>query len=352
MRKTLSRVGSVRGRRPRLASLRDLDRRLVAVVSMAVIGAMLAFAFLYGQLGLFRGGYDVTAVFTETGGIQTRDDVRLAGVKVGSVTGIDPNFQKGYVTITFRLDSGVELGPKTRADVQLSNLLGGRFLKLTGPVQKPYLHDLPVEKRHIPKERTGTPYTVVDALNKSTGDLGTLDMKSLTKVLKETEKLALPSQKNLNKLLTNISTLNSALNEKSPQFQQLIADADKLTGTLATKNADLTRLIEASRTLLKTLAAHKGELSDALGGNSRTVTVLANVVDKRGKELDDLLANLHTITERLEPNIGSLNTTLALLGPSFEALANAGDTGNLAFVATGLGVLQPTQTILPPEARP
>ena len=352
MKKTFSRVTAVRGRRPRLGSLRDRDRRLVAVASLAVLGVLLAFAFLYGQFGLFRGGYHVTAVFGETGGIRERDDVRLAGVKVGSVTAIEPDFHKGHVVVTFRVDEGIELGPRTRADVQMSNLLGGRYIKLTGPVQKPYLDELSEAKRRIPKERTGTPYTVVDAVNKSTGDLGTLDMAALTKVLNETEKLTLPSQKNLNRLLTNISTLNAALNEKSPQFQRLISNANQLTGTLARKNADLTRLIEASRTLLGTLSEHRDELADSLGGNSRTVSALANVVDKRGKELDDLLANLHTITQRLEPDIGDLNTTLALLGPTFENVAAAGDTGNLAFIATGLGVLQNTKTILPPEARP
>lgn len=352
MKKALSRLVTVRGGRPRLGSLRDLDRRLVAIASLAVLGVMLSFAFQYGQLGLFRGGYHVTAVFAETGGIRERDDVRLAGVKVGSVTAIEPNFHKGYVLVTFQVDEGVELGPKTRADVQMSNLLGGRYIKLTGPVQKPYLDGLSEEKRRIPKERTGTPYTVVDAVNKSVGDLGTLDMEALTKVLNETEKLTVPSQKNLNRLLTNISTLNAALNEKSPQFQQLVSDANRLTGTLARKNDDLTRLIEASRTLLGTLSAHRDELSGALGRNSRTVSVLADVVDKRGKELDDLLSNLHTITQRLEPQIGNLNTTLALMGPTFEGFAAAGDTGNLAFIATGLGVLQNTKTILPPEARP
>ncbi|WP_106397825.1 MlaD family protein [Actinocorallia populi] len=352
MKKTLSRLADVRGGRPRLGSLRDADRRIVALASLAVIGAMLAFAFLYGQLGLFRGGYRVTAVFAETGGIRDGDDVRLAGVKVGSVTAIEPDFHRGHVLLTFQVDEGIELGPRTRADVQLSNLLGGRYLKLTGPVQKPYLDGLPEEKRRIPAERTGTPYTVVDALNKSTGDLGTLDMDALTKILNETEKLTLPSQKNLNKLLTNISTLNAALNDKSPQFQRLVSDADRLTGTLARKNADLTRLIEASRTLLGTLSEHRDELSGALGSGSRTATVLADVVDRRGEELDDLLANLHTITERLGPDMGDLNTTLALLGPTFEGLAQAGDTGRLAAVATGLGVLQNTKTILPPEARP
>ncbi|GAB2834080.1 MCE family protein [Actinocorallia aurea] len=336
-----------------LPSLRDLNKRIVALVSLALLTSCIGFAFLYGQVGLFQDGYHVTGVFTETGGLKEGDDVRLAGVKVGKVTAIDPDFDHGKVRITFRVDSGVDLGPQTRADVQLANLLGGRYLKLTGPVQEPYLADLDEDDRRIPEDRTGTPYTVVAALNKTTGDLGKLDMKSITKILEETEKIDLPTQANLNKLLTNVSTLNAALNAKSPQFQQLVADANRLTGVLATKNEDLARLLDASQTLLETLTEHRTELAASLGGNARVVDTLADVVGKRGKELDDLLANLHTLTQRLEPRMADLNTDLALLGPTFEGLANAGSTGEgLAAMITGLGVLQGPETILPPEARP
>ncbi|ROO89750.1 phospholipid/cholesterol/gamma-HCH transport system substrate-binding protein [Actinocorallia herbida] len=336
-----------------LPSLRDLNRRIVALVSLSLLIGCIGFAFLYGQVGLFQGGYHVTGVFTETGGLKEGDDVRLAGVKVGKVTAIDPDFDRGKVRITFRVESGIDLGPQTRADVQLANLLGGRYLKLTGPVQEPYLADLSETKREIPEDRTGTPYTVVAALNKTTGDLGRLDMKSITRILEETEKIDLPSRENLNRLLTNVSTLNAALNAKSPQFQQLIADANRLTGVLATKNDDLARLLEASQTLLETLTEHRDELASSLGNNARVVDTLADVVGKRGKELDDLLANLHTLTRRLEPRMADLNTDLALLGPTFQGLANAGSTGDgLAAMITGLGILQGTQTILPPEARP
>ncbi|MDX6743603.1 MlaD family protein [Actinocorallia sp. A-T 12471] len=336
-----------------LPSLRDLNRRVVALVSLGLLTSCIAFAFVYGQLGLLQGGYHVTGVFAETGGLKEGDDVRLAGVKVGKVTAIDPDFHEGLVKITFRVESGIDLGPQTRADVQLANLLGGRYLKLTGPVQKPYLADLPEAKREIPKDRTGTPYTVVAALNKTTGDLGKLDMKSITKILEETEKIDLPSQENLNKLLTNVSTLNAALNAKSPQFQRIISDANRLTGVLATKNEDLARLLTASQTLLETLTDHRDELAASLGANSRVVDGLADVVGKRGKELDDLLANLHTLTQRLEPRMADLNTDLALLGPTFAGLANAGSTGDgLAAMVTGLGILQGSETILPPEARP
>ncbi|GAB3663563.1 MCE family protein [Actinocorallia lasiicapitis] len=335
-----------------LKSLRDVNQRIVAFVAVGLISSLVGFAFLYGQVGLFQGGYDVTGVFADSGGLKVKDDVRQAGIKVGTVRSIDPDFAHGKVNITFRVDDGIKLGPQTRADIQLANLLGGRYIKLTGPVQRPYLNTLSEAKRRIPVERTGVPYTVVEALNTTTSGLGTLDVKSITKILNESEKLKTPTPENLNKLLTNVSALNAALNEKSPQFQRLLANAKQLTGTLATKNKDLTRLIEAARTLLRTLSDHRDELSKAFGDGSRVVGALADVVDKRAGDLDSLLANLHTLTQRLEPNMAALNVDLSLLGPAFEGFGSAGDTGNLTGMITGLGPINSPNKILPPEARP
>lgn len=336
-------------KRPRIGSLRDANRRIVAVVAVGVLSALVLFAYAYGQLSLFQGGYDVTGVFADSGGLRVKDDVRQAGVKVGTVRSIEPDFQRGRVLITFRVDGGVRLGTQARADVQLANLLGGRYVKLTGPVQKPYLDELPEAGRRIPAERTGTPYTVVEAINTTTSTLGTLDVKSITKILEESDELTLPSPENLNKLLTNVTALNAALNDNSPQFQKLVANANRLTGTLARKNKDLTRLVEAARTLLRALAAHKDELAATFGRSSRVVGTLGDLVTRRAGELDSLLTNLHKLTTRLDPRITDLNTDLSLLGPTF---ARFGSSGVGSGMITGLGFIQSPKIILPPESRP
>ena len=51
-----------------LRSLQDVNQRVVAVISVVVIGAACAFAFVVGELHVFDTGYAMSGVFTDTGG--------------------------------------------------------------------------------------------------------------------------------------------------------------------------------------------------------------------------------------------------------------------------------------------
>src|SRR5512139_3349896 len=175
-----------------LKSLRDVDQRLVAIVSVSVVTVALVVAAVIGQFKLLQGGYEMSGVFTDTAGMKDGDDVRVAGVKAGKVTSVRPDFDTGHIIITWKVDPGVDLGPDTRAEVQTATLLGGRYLKLTGPVAKPYMADLPGGRRKIPLERTSVPFTITDALEGATGITRSLDQKAIDKLLDETAKIDMP----------------------------------------------------------------------------------------------------------------------------------------------------------------
>ncbi len=76
-------------------------------------------------------GYELHATFDHIDGMGVGSDVRLAGVKVGSVVGarIDPKSYLANVTLTVR--NGLELPKDTSAEVTSEGLLGGKYLNLT-----------------------------------------------------------------------------------------------------------------------------------------------------------------------------------------------------------------------------
>jgi phospholipid/cholesterol/gamma-HCH transport system substrate-binding protein len=329
---------------PSLPSFRDLNRRVVALVSIAVLAAVCAFTYAVGQLKLFSGGYEMSGVFTDTGGLKSDDDVRVAGVKVGSVTSVRPDFARGHVVITWTVDGDVTLGgAATRADVRTATLLGGRYLRLSGPIGRPYAADLPAVRRRIPLDRTSVPVTVNDAIEGATHLTGSLDQKAIAKLLDETAKIETPSARQLRRMLRNFRALATTFNEEYPDIQRLIANSKTVTGTLAAKDAELARIVTASQTLLDTLVRRRAELVATIGQSNRTVRTLTDVIGRHRHELDTLLADLHLLTTRLAPNMEALNTDFALLGPTFIQLANIRGNGPwMEGLLTGLGPLQPT----------
>ncbi|HEU5157841.1 MAG TPA: MlaD family protein [Streptosporangiaceae bacterium] len=327
-----------------IPSFRDLNRRVVAVVSIAVLFAVCAFTYAAGQLKLFSDGYEMSGVFIDTGGIKPDDDVRVAGVKVGGVTSVRPDFARGQVVITWTVESGVTLGGSaTRADVRTATLLGGRYLRLSGPINRPYAADLPASRRRIPMDRTSVPVTVNDAIAGATHLTGSLDQKAIAKLLKETAKIKTPSARQLARMLENFRALAATFNDQYPDIQRLIANSKTVTGTLAAKDAELARIVTASQTLLETLVRRRAELAATIGQSNRTVRTLTDVISRHRRELDTLLADLHLLTTRLAPNMQALNTDFALLGPTFIQLSNIRGNGPwMEGLMTGLGPLQPT----------
>jgi phospholipid/cholesterol/gamma-HCH transport system substrate-binding protein len=327
-------------------SLRDVNRKTVALLSIGVLAAACVFTFAAGQLKLFEGGYEMSGLFTDTGGIKKNDDVRVAGVKVGRVRSVTPDFEHGNILVSWRVDGDIDLGNGTRADIRTSTLLGGRYLRLSGPVGKPYIADLPERERRIPLARTSVPFTVTEALEGATHIAGSLDQKAINKLLDETTKIKTPSSQKLGRMLRNFRELSTTLNNEYPDIQRLIANSKKVTGTLAAKDTELVRIVNASQTLLEALVRRRNELAATIGQGSQTVRTLTTVISRHQRDLNILLNDLHLLTTRLQPNMEALNADFALLGPTFQTTANARGNGPwMEGMITGLGPLQPTGPI-------
>jgi phospholipid/cholesterol/gamma-HCH transport system substrate-binding protein len=76
-------------------------------------------------------GYQLSAKFDHIDGLASGADVRLAGVKIGSVTGqsIDPQSYQAVVTLT--VQDSIKLPKDSSAEITSDGLLGGKFLSLT-----------------------------------------------------------------------------------------------------------------------------------------------------------------------------------------------------------------------------
>ncbi|TMR00170.1 MCE family protein [Actinomadura soli] len=325
-----------------LKSLRDADQKIVAIVTLAALAAGCVFAFTVGQLHLLDRGYTMSGEFSDAAGLKEGQDVRVAGVKSGRITSVEPDFRHGRIIVTWQVDAGIDLGPKTRAEIRTTTLLGGRYLRLSGPVAEPYMADVPEPRRRIPLARTSVPFTVPDALEGAQNIVGRLDQKSIDRLLTQVNKIKSPGAAKLNRILVNIQDLSRMLNDSYPEIQKLIENSKTITGTLAGKDEQLREIINASQVLLQTLVNRRDELAATIGQGSRTVRTLSNVISRNQKELNTLLDNLHLLTTRLAPNMDALNTDFSLLGPTFQQLAILKGNGPwVEGVLTGLGPLQP-----------
>jgi phospholipid/cholesterol/gamma-HCH transport system substrate-binding protein len=103
---------------------------VMGAVVLVVAALFLFFAYSTSQ---FRSvsGYPVNAEFEKIDGIKEGSDVRISGIKVGSVTSqtLDPN--TFLATIQMNIDPKIKLPDDTSAAVVSSGLLGDKYLSLT-----------------------------------------------------------------------------------------------------------------------------------------------------------------------------------------------------------------------------
>ena len=100
-----------------------------AVVALAV--GFFTFAYkTAGLSGTSSGGYKVIAEFDNAEGINVGTDVRLAGIKIGTVTALNLNPENYMARVEMTLEPNIKLSDDTAAKVTSEGLLGGKFIAM------------------------------------------------------------------------------------------------------------------------------------------------------------------------------------------------------------------------------
>jgi len=105
-----------------------VETMLGAVVLLIAVGFVIFGARSIDLQG--DDGYELTARFLKVGGLDRGSDVRISGVKVGSVIDRALDDQTFEAVVTFTVRSDIKLPADTEAGVTAEGLLGGKYLRL------------------------------------------------------------------------------------------------------------------------------------------------------------------------------------------------------------------------------
>jgi phospholipid/cholesterol/gamma-HCH transport system substrate-binding protein len=103
------------------------------LIGGAVLAVAIGFVVYAGQatgFGRASGGYPLKASFRSVEGVTVGTDVRLAGVKVGTVTDVRLNAETYRADTTFSVARGVEIPDDSAIVVSSEGLLGGNFVEI------------------------------------------------------------------------------------------------------------------------------------------------------------------------------------------------------------------------------
>jgi phospholipid/cholesterol/gamma-HCH transport system substrate-binding protein len=117
-------------------------RQIGRVAVVLVLAAGLVGGIVFVIRAQLMRPTSITAHFSNATGIYPGDDVRIAGVRVGSIESIEPEGDRVKIVLT--VDHGVPIPADAKALIVAQNLLAARFVQLT-----------PAYEGHGPTMRTG-----------------------------------------------------------------------------------------------------------------------------------------------------------------------------------------------------
>src|SRR4029453_1552296 len=178
-----------------------------------------------GDLPIIGGGVTYTADFTEAAGLRSDNEVRVAGVKVGTVTGVA--LHGGQVRVTFRVKD-TWVGDASTAAIKIKTLLGEKFLALDplgGAAQNP--------ETTIPAARTTSPYDVTKAFGQLSDTVDQIDTDALARSFEAMSQTFRNTPDSVKGALRGLSTLSRTISSRDTELAQLLAATEQITGRLA-----------------------------------------------------------------------------------------------------------------------
>jgi phospholipid/cholesterol/gamma-HCH transport system substrate-binding protein len=103
---------------------------VIGAVVLVAAALFLVFAYRTSESRTVSGGYEVTADFARVDGIHQGSDVRISGIKVGTVVADELDPKTYLATIRMSIDPTVQLPEDTVAQVTSSGLLGDKYMSL------------------------------------------------------------------------------------------------------------------------------------------------------------------------------------------------------------------------------
>ncbi|WP_158881342.1 MCE family protein [Amycolatopsis anabasis] len=270
----------------------------IALAGIAVIVLGLVAALNSEDLPVIGAGTTYSAEFSEAAGLKDDDEVRVAGVKVGKVSGIDLDGDK--VKVSFKVKD-VWLGDKTTAAIKIKTVLGQKYLALD-PVGTQALNP----DAGIPRERTMAPYDVIEAFNGLSQTVDQIDTTQLAKSFDTLSETFADTPDELHGALNGLSQLSDTISKRDNQLATLLASTKQVSQTLVDRDQEVTKLLADGNKLLDEVSRRKTAIDALLNGSRTLATELQGLVDDNDKQLQPVLANLDQLTSMLQRNQDSL----------------------------------------------
>jgi phospholipid/cholesterol/gamma-HCH transport system substrate-binding protein len=304
------------------------------VFALVMVMLTASLFFIFGQ---YRTGTttNYSAIFADVSRLKSGDSVRAAGIRVGTVNGIELRKDK-TVVVNFDADRRVALTTGTRAAVRYLNLVGDRYLEL---IDGPGSSRLLSAGARIPSDHTAPALDLdllLGGLKPVIQGLNPKDVNALTSSLVQVFQGEGPT---MDSIFSKTSSFSNAMADNNRTIQQLIDNLHTVLATLVKEKDKFSGAIDRLQRLTTELSQDRDPIGTAIESLENGTASMAELLTKARPPLTATVNQLNRLAPLLDQDKDRLDVALQKAPENFRKLARLGAYGSfIQFYVCGMSV--------------
>lgn len=298
----------------------------VAIFTGVTTVVIALLATLIGNVS-FEPSRRYSALFTDATGVFVGDRVRLSGVEVGRVEGIElvENGHGRLARLEFSVEESVPVYRDAELQLRYENIVGQRYLAI---VEKPGKRpEMPAEAT-FPVTQTTPALNLTQLFNGFQPLFRALEPEDLNKLAFQLVRAFQGESANLSALMRDTAQLTGAIADKEQVLGSVVENLNTVLGTIDVRDQKLTALIVRFRNLMTGLAGDRAAIEASLPDLAGLLDSTSGFVrDVRGPLRSDLVA-LDTVAGQLAATRAELDASLKRLPRTMRTQARTGSYGS------------------------
>lgn len=284
----------------------DLVRLLVFVVVTTLATGLLVITI--GNLS-FGGTKEYRAVFSDATGVTKGDDIRVAGVKVGSVSGVEIH-DRTRALVTFEVKDETPVTEATHAAIRYRNLVGQRYISLSERIGE---GDELRDGGTIPVSQTSPALDLTVLFNGFKPLFQALSPDDINKLSYEIVQVFQGEGGTLDSLLAHTAGVTQTLADRDQVIDSLIENLNDVLDHVADRDQQLSQLITTFRTFVSGLAQDREAILGSLDQISALSGQTADLVKGIRSPLVEDIKQLRRVAGNVDRNKAELDRALQVL---------------------------------------
>jgi phospholipid/cholesterol/gamma-HCH transport system substrate-binding protein len=300
---------------------RDAIKLLIFMIVTTLATGVLV--VLIGNLN-FEKTHEYKAIFTDVTGVVKGDDIRVAGVKVGSVKNVEI-VDRTKARVTFTVRNATPVTRSSTATIRYRNLVGQRYIAVTQGVGD----TTPIpEHSTIPISRTQPALDLTTLFNGFKPLFAALTPADVNKLSYELIQVFQGEGGNIEGLLRSTGSVTQTLADRDQLIGDVITNLNVVLQTIGDRDEQLSNLIVQLRNFVSGLDQDKDAILNSLDSVSALTRETADITTGIRPGLVSSIKELRQVATNLNQGREEIDRALQILPIKLEKIGRTAIYGS------------------------